>query len=427
MHWFCDKIGKRFYFCHIMAHIKFYIRSKKNPVTIYVRVKISGKKDLAKSTRKYISYENWNKKKGYPKHNNPKNNQLISELKDLELFIINHINQNEKLQDYWLSDVIDRFYNKGVEVKKEVFNNYVDYYCDSLKHRRGDKEVSLSSLRKYNNIRNKIKKFDAKGTYKISDVNLDYREKFIDYLINEEKLATNTIGRQIKFVKTILLDAQKRGFQVSPDIADFKGFAKTYEMPVLSFEELKIIEKTTYSDQDIANASKWLIIGCYTGQRVSDLLRMNESMINKVGGKRFIELKQQKTKKKVQIPIHGKVEEIIKDGFPPSFGNKISSQAVEFNELIKKVGYEAGITQLQYGGLRSKSEGRTVYREYPKYKLITSHICRRSFATNFYGKIPTPLLMAITGHTTEKSFLIYINKPNLEFSLMLSNNDFWNK
>ena len=33
---------------------------------------------------------------------------------------------------------------------------------------------------------------------------------------------------------------------------------------------------------------------------------------------------------------------------------------------------------------------------------------RRSFATNYYGKIETPILMHITGHTKESTFLSYI-------------------
>jgi hypothetical protein len=33
---------------------------------------------------------------------------------------------------------------------------------------------------------------------------------------------------------------------------------------------------------------------------------------------------------------------------------------------------------------------------------------RRSFASNYYGKIETPLLMNITGHSKESTFLTYI-------------------
>jgi len=33
---------------------------------------------------------------------------------------------------------------------------------------------------------------------------------------------------------------------------------------------------------------------------------------------------------------------------------------------------------------------------------------RPSFASNYYGKIETPLLMNITGHSKESTFLTYI-------------------
>ena len=54
-----------------------------------------------------------------------------------------------------------------------------------------------------------------------------------------------------------------------------------------------------------------------------------------------------------------------------------------------------------------------------KWEILSSHIGRRSFATNFYGKIPTPLLMEATGHSTEQMFLRYINPNNDERVLAL--------
>lgn len=52
---------------------------------------------------------------------------------------------------------------------------------------------------------------------------------------------------------------------------------------------------------------------------------------------------------------------------------------------------------------------------------LCPHIGRRSFATNFYGKIPTPLLMEATGHTTENVFLKYINPVDENRVISLSN------
>ncbi len=49
-----------------------------------------------------------------------------------------------------------------------------------------------------------------------------------------------------------------------------------------------------------------------------------------------------------------------------------------------------------------------------KWEAITSHIGRRSFASNFYGKIPTALLMEATGHSTEQMFNRYISSADTE-------------
>ncbi len=51
---------------------------------------------------------------------------------------------------------------------------------------------------------------------------------------------------------------------------------------------------------------------------------------------------------------------------------------------------------------------------------VTSHIGRRSFATNNYGKIPTSLLISATGHSTEQMFLEYIGKTDTQKAMQLA-------
>jgi integrase len=62
----------------------------------------------------------------------------------------------------------------------------------------------------------------------------------------------------------------------------------------------------------------------------------------------------------------------------------------------------------------SKNKNRKEFGTYPKYELITSHSCRRSFASNLYGKLPNMTIMAITGHKTETQFLKYIKITSAE-------------
>lgn len=63
---------------------------------------------------------------------------------------------------------------------------------------------------------------------------------------------------------------------------------------------------------------------------------------------------------------------------------------------------------------------RKVTKKFEKHELISSHIGRRSFASNFYGKIPTSFLIYVTGHKTEQMFLNYIGKSNKDIALELT-------
>ncbi len=99
-----------------------------------------------------------------------------------------------------------------------------------------------------------------------------------------------------------------------------------------------------------------------------------------------------------------------------NFPYKISTQ--KFNDYIKIVCSEAGINEMVPGTKRIEigetKTGQKIWRKvaktYPKNDLVSTHICRRSFATNHYGKLPTPVIMSATGHTTEKMLLSYIGK-----------------
>lgn len=154
----------------------------------------------------------------------------------------------------------------------------------------------------------------------------------------------------------------------------------------------------------------------WTGLRVSDLLPLTKKDI-KNG---FIDNTNFKTNIPVTIPLHPHVKEVL-DKRNGNFPRKISSQ--NFNDYMKKVAEEVKFTEMIDGSKMMlikdddgnpilNDDGKKIHRKklgkYPKWELVTSHICRRSFATNLYGKIDTLTIMKITGHQTEKQFLNYI-------------------
>lgn len=142
-------------------------------------------------------------------------------------------------------------------------------------------------------------------------------------------------------------------------------------------------------------------------------------MIRIENGKNLLEFTQKKTGKLMTIPIHSKVLQILekRNG---NFPRSISDQ--RYNDYIKEVCKLSKLTKKVRGGklLETDNGNRKVSGDYPKWELVTSHIGRRSFSSNFYGKIPTTYLIYITGHSSEVLFLTYIGKSNKDLALEAS-------
>ncbi len=417
-----------------MAKIKFILQGKTSNTQIYLRLSLSKTISYKRKTGYFVDHKDWSKSTGFPKTNNPCNKNLKIDLKNLEIFIERELNKSNtggvEITSEWLKDSIAKGLGKSEEKELDYLIIYTKQYIDSLKYnsnKDGNKGVSEATIKKRTTILNKLTKFQSKSKVKlkVKDVDLKFRERFIDFLDKEEKLSEGTIGRYLKEVKTICTDAQKNNIEVSPQLLHFKGFTSSAFKIVLSFEEIKQIQQTNFEDKNLEAAKNWLIIGCFTGQRVSDLMRMNKNMVEEHHGFEFITLTQKKTGKLVQIPIHKEVKLILDSlggEFPPVFSENESSNSAMFNKYLKLVCKEAELTYLTEGKLRNEETGRLEVGEFPKYKLVSSHICRRSFATNFYAqkKYPTPLLMNITAHGTEKMFLNYIGKKPIDYGVQLA-------
>ena len=122
------------------------------------------------------------------------------------------------------------------------------------------------------------------------------------------------------------------------------------------------------------------------------------------------------------VPLHSMVLDILKKR-GGQFPYQISDQ--KYNEHIKELCKIAGLTQKVKGSKKTETapDSKQYRKEtgtFEKWELVTSHIGRRSFASNFYGKIPTSFLIYVTGHTTEVMFLNYIGKSNKDMAIEMA-------
>ena len=89
-----------------------------------------------------------------------------------------------------------------------------------------------------------------------------------------------------------------------------------------------------------------------------------------------------------------------------------------FNYYIKEVVRLAGIDEMIK--ITHKRGNKIIVETRPKYAWIMSHTCRRSFCTNeFLDGTPTNLIMAISGHKTEKAFRRYIKADQVQKAQMI--------
>jgi integrase len=416
-----------------MATIKFLLQSKSITSHVYLRISLGRGKTIKRKSGSICNYKDWSTTSGFPKPNSESNKNIKLNLKKLESFIIDKFNEDYSkgilIDGDWLQTTIDKF--NGLDIKNiENIIDYAEYFIEKLpfnSNRKGKKRTSKATITKYKTIIRKLKGFEEykKKAYLIKEIDLSFRNNFLQYLFNKENISDNTSGRYISVVKSIVLDARKNGYAVSHQINDFKGYTVKPPIVTVTFEEIEIIKKFDFIKKNHSIARDWFIIGCFVGQRASDLFRINNKMIEHIKGINFITLKQVKTDELVQIPIHKEVKEILKKwkgNFPPTFSENNDSNSAMFNKFIKEVFKIANINEITKGNLNNPETNRYETGLYLKWKLISSHTCRRSFATNFYAKreYPTPLLMSVTGHKTEKMFLNYIGKKPIDYAIQLA-------
>lgn len=430
-----------------MATINFYINQNdpKREYTINVLLKNGRKGKFKKSTGLKIIGKHWDNTKQMPiaesKTGDKEYYLLRRKLPQLKASLNNAVtlaNHSETvINGQWLENEIEMFFGRlSPDVDFKYITDYTEHFIDGLPfriQRNGTTGVTMPTIRKYRTTLQKIRDFEkSKGKrFKIDEINLKFHNEFIRFMSKTQKLNLNTIGKYIKCLKTILKNAKQYGLKTNPEI-EHDGFRSTNEKTY--FVTLNESEIDTIFNLDLShrpyldNARNWLIIGVWTGARVSDLLNFTNDNFNNG----FIEYTAQKTKQKIMLPVHWQVQNIIdrNDGQLP---HKISHQ--RYNDWIKEVCKLAEINQLEKGAIyitdkktknkKVKTPQRKIVGSYPKWQMISTHTARRSFATNHYGKLPTPVIMSATGHTTEKMLLAYIGKTAKDNALVLQ--EFWQK
>lgn len=404
-----------------MATVLFRLRSSANKnVSIKVRVSLGRGNDIELNSGFTINPKFWSKDTNLPKQNNTENKLIFNNLKKLESFIFQNLNEdlanNILIDSFWLNSKITECFNRVVINDSGSLVNHIQFIIDNANTRKvkmnGGFKIGLSksTIKNYSLFKKIILEFQThiKKQIQFVEVNKPLVDKFTNWLINTKDYSKNYAGKQLEILKTVCIDAEKNEIKINPYSKTIQHFRESDEdryIQTLSFDELEAIRTADIEPKHLQNARNWLLIGCEIGQRGGDLLNITKNNVRYKGNNIYLDVIQQKTNKSVTIGIIAPhVIDIIENNFP----TKVPHQ--KLNVDIRTVCAIAKINEPVQGTKLNPITNRKKLDFYPKHELISSHCFRRSFCTNYYKKIPTAVLIGISGHSKESLFLTYINK-----------------
>ncbi|TDK49525.1 site-specific integrase [Algoriphagus formosus] len=427
-----------------MASFNFYLKNKdsekETPIHLYIRY--NGQR-LIYSTGKMIHPKYWNESK-----------QLAREIKDFpQAKIFNSTLRNiletaeksflefeaeegrtplpKELKSRLDKELKTEISNSEQETFEgripsflELFKAFIQDSEDGTRLTTSGKKFDKRSIQKYNTVYSTLKEFSKKYYLTFDTIDKNFYTKFVAFL-NRKKYSLNNVGKYIQVIKTFLTYATENGFNKNMyfQSKQFKAFKVPGFSIYLTEEEINAIYQKDLSESPhLERVRDLFVVGCWTGLRFSDFTSIKPENIEG----NFLKIKTFKTGEKVIIPIHPLVRQIMakyKGKYPNSLPPAISNQ--KMNSYLKDIVKTVDLLKVEVEAEGVKG-GMRFSEKKMKYDLITTHTARRSFATNVYKSgFPAISLMKITGHRTERSFLLYIKVTPEENAEKLLQH--WNK
>lgn len=433
--------------------VRFSLKNANHPIsTVRMRLTVNGVRMSHALPADY---------KVAPRHWDPKTGRVITSIKDnpdlkgnpqLRILLENVNREIEKTTTAVVS-VIARFQQQGVrpsgaqirsELHRELgwkeveaprsfsdFFEFVDFYVNACREgkiltTKGTRLIS-GTISSYMSTRSILKRYaaDRRMRLTLEDITMEFYSDFINYLNHAThsrgRYKPNAIGKFVKNIRVFMRYAYENKYTLNDDFKrrDFRVFQEQAETVYLNEAELKALHDLQLPANQ-AEVRDAFLIGCWTGLRFSDIVRLEKKHINMQAG--MISILTKKTATPVVIPIHPVVREILNryGGCPPSVQ---CNQAM--NRMLKRLCRQAGITvQIMVSEVLG---GERQTRWVEKCEMVSTHTARRSFATNaFKAGIPSDLIMSVTGHKTETNFRRYIRCSAEEKAAALQDYKFFN-
>lgn len=377
--------------------------------TIFLQYSYDRSKRTLLNTGKSVEPAFWDAAKGKVKRSHAQHEMINGYVKSLRTRLEKFIDDAILMkQDPAIPFVVEKFQTEVLNnaPKSKGFYDILDQYTEASKSR-----ISKGIISDYRTLKQYLKQFEEHTGIRITFANIVKAatyDDFLTYLSTEIKnqkgtkgLKTNSVGKHAKNLKAFLNNCMRREIIPHTDLRFMKKLSEKAHTVYLNDQELEHLHKLDLSKKpEKAIIRDLFLIGAETGLRFSDYSRLTKHHLKD----NLIRISTLKTKDTVVVPISARLREVLAK-YEDHSVFELTNQY--FNRQIKEIMKLAGFTEMIV--IPSKSGTKTIEETYPKWELISSHTCRRSFCTNQFLKgVPSLLIRKISGHKTERAFLEYI-------------------
>lgn len=400
---------------------------------VYIRYTYNRKFVLIPTKDIYVYPKDFNYEKGYIKQsdsNSELKNNLIKKqclniekivlelrLKGFEPTLINVKNSLNNIEPIiQQSNIKEINLNNNIKIKENDLKLF-ELWEKHTKERFNIKEITPKTYRGiFNNIRI-LKDFERVKQYPLNfnSINKDFYNLLLDYCYNSIKLSDGSIDNIIKNLKYFMKFSFENGLHINNEYTQFRRTKKDSKIITLTYQEIirliniKIDKIWEQKHRDIC------ILMLNSGLRFSDIQQLNQShfTVSYLSGQRkysyihsYISLTTQKNKIPLKIPFNDGIffiyEKYYKNGLDfKDISNKTFNDGLK--KLCKKVKIDEPIETYIFRGKEKISKIN------PKWKIMSSHILRKSFISLSLTENNTDVVMSIVGSKDYRSFKRYID------------------
>jgi integrase len=237
------------------------------------------------------------------------------------------------------------------------------------------------------------------------NIDLELYTKLRIYILDDKGYSFNYLASTIRRFKAFLNSDYAAKFYKWVEHRKFKTEEVVGTLVYLTNEELSKLYRHQFKNPKHDRVRDSFVFACLTGLRISDWNSLTRANIV---GDRLIR-KIQKTGKQIELPLLPEAMGILKK-YEHQYKALPKISAQKFNDYIKEACKEVGINApVEVEPIR-KGEAKLVF---PKYKLIGSHVARKTFVSGMVKRgFQIELIMefaTISDHRTLKRYLYLDN------------------